>query len=162
MKIIDQAQYDDRSIWNKIVGPTRWEQCNWFWSIQRTLRQKTISRIHFHMENAAWWNHARVPEFAVTLTKNYHVWLHTCMCTLLYLCKYWLARWACRSSLRCANATYNGFPAMMRLFISVTAFVASSGLLKQTKPNPFDRPLSIITLLQQHLYHRYCITAWIL
>lgn len=76
----------------------------------------------------------------------------TCMCTLLYLCRYWLARCAWRSSLRWANATYNGLPEMMRLFMSVTAFVASSGLLKQTKPNPLDRPFSVITLMQKHMH----------
>ena len=37
---------------------------------------------------------------------------------------------------------------MMRPFISVTALVASSGLEKQTKPNPLLRPSSHITLAE--------------
>ena len=58
----------------------------------------------------------------------------------------WL--WACancwlRTSLRCANATYKGFPASILPLISVTALVASSGVLKQMKPNPRDSPLSV-------------------
>lgn len=41
---------------------------------------------------------------------------------------------------------------MIRPFISVTAFVASSGELKQTKPNPLERPPSVITYNTATLY----------
>ena len=69
----------------------------------------------------------------------------TCMRSPDARCIYCWLRCALRSSLRCANATYRGFDTKIRPFISVTAFVASSGELKQTKPNPFDLPPSYIT-----------------
>jgi len=72
----------------------------------------------------------------------------TCMRSPDTRCMYCWLRCALRSSLRWANATYSGFETRMRPFISVTALVASSGELKHTKPNPFDRPPSYITWLQ--------------
>jgi len=46
------------------------------------------------------------------------------------------------------NATYNGLDTMIRPFISVTAFVASSGEEKQTNPKPLLLPSSHITLAE--------------
>lgn len=61
------------------------------------------------------------------------------------LCMYLLVRIALRSSLRWARATYSGLVATILPFISVTAFVASSGEEKQTKPKPLLWDPSVIT-----------------
>lgn len=61
------------------------------------------------------------------------------------LCMYLFVRMALRSSLRWARATYSGLVAIILPFISVTAFVASSGEEKHTKPKPLLWPLSVIT-----------------
>lgn len=60
-------------------------------------------------------------------------------------CMYLLVRMALRSSRRCASATYSGLVATILPFISVTAFVASSGDEKQTKPKPLLWGPSVIT-----------------
>lgn len=65
------------------------------------------------------------------------------------LCMYLLVRMALRSSLRWASATYSGLVAMILPFISVTAFVASSGEEKQTKPKPLLWEPSVITCGRQ-------------
>lgn len=65
------------------------------------------------------------------------------------LCMYLLVRIALRSSLRWARATYSGLVATILPFISVTAFVASSGEEKQTKPKPLLWDPSVITYRKQ-------------
>merc|ERR1719174_286252 len=47
-----------------------------------------------------------------------------------------------RASRFSARPTYKGLPLTTFKCISVTAFVASSGDAKHTKPNPLQRPLS--------------------
>merc|ERR1719465_378597 len=53
-------------------------------------------------------------------------------------------RRATRCSRCSAKPTYRGLPLTIFRCISVTAFVASSGVEKQTNPKPFDVPLSSV------------------
>lgn len=68
------------------------------------------------------------------------------------LCMYLFVRIALRSSLRWARATYSGLVATILPFISVTAFVASSGEEKQTKPKPLLWEPSVITYRKQNVH----------
>ncbi len=64
-------------------------------------------------------------------------------------CIYCLIRKAFLSSLVCAKQTYNGFVAIILLFVWEIAFCASSGVEKQTKPKPREWFVkSVITLAE--------------
>merc|ERR1719331_3280280 len=61
-------------------------------------------------------------------------------------------RRATRCSRCSARPTYRGLPLTIFRCISVTALVASSGDEKQTKPKPFDVPLSSVEIFADVIF----------
>ena len=133
-------------VWNTGHYPTLLKLFSIYISIPSWSDLLSFEKHHWESseENTSHQNHMiLVYFFSYENAQISSVWtLHTCILILASLCMYCEARWALRSSLRWASATYRGLDTRIRPFISVTALVASSGELKHTKPKPLDLPSS--------------------